>query len=74
MECAWIGGGEGRWQRGEEDGVRMERKGGGRKPGSWREGEVTFFFFYSLCATKAVRVNNERGEWCVSREALSRVG
>lgn len=62
VECAWIGGGEGRWQRGEEDGVKMERKGGGWKFGSWREGEVTFFF-NSLCATKAVRVNNERGEW-----------
>lgn len=50
----------------------MERKGGGSKFGSWREGEVTFFL-NSLCVTKAVRVNNERGEWCVSREALGRV-
>lgn len=26
-----------------------------------------------LLTTKAVRANNEHGEWCVSREALSRV-
>lgn len=26
-----------------------------------------------VASTKAVRGNNEHGEWCVSREALSRV-
>lgn len=38
----------------------------------WRErggGEKSLF----LPTTKAVRGNNKHGEWCVSREALSRV-
>lgn len=56
-------GGVGR-QGGEEGGVgefgRLREKGGG---------ERSLF----LPTTKAVRGNNKHGEWCVSREALSRV-
>lgn len=57
---------------------RWRSKGGGdrAKTGkAWREREAVggrgvcvFFFFFSFLdsATKAVRANNECGEWCVS--------
>lgn len=55
--------GGGKWVKaGKGGGVNL---GGG---GGW-EGRGRFFF----PATKAVRGNNEHGEWWVSREALSRV-
>ena len=41
----------------------------GRRREEGRGGERSLF----LPATKAVRGNNKHGEWCVSREALSRV-
>ena len=57
--------GEGR--RGGGGGSVGGRGGGGG--GGGRGGERSLF----LPATKAVRGNNKHGEWCVSREALSRV-
>lgn len=47
-------------------------KRGGRRGGFGRQGGQGRGRFFSP-ATKAVRGNNEHGEWCVSREALSRV-
>lgn len=43
--------------------------GGRREEGRRGGGERSLF----LPTTKAVRGNNKHGEWCVSREALSRV-
>lgn len=55
--------GEGR-QGGERRGELVNLGDGGGEGG-----ERSLF----LPATKAVRGHNEHGEWCVSREALSRV-
>lgn len=51
MECAWIGGGEGRWQRGEEGGVKAGEDGEkGRREEIWElEGGRGHFFFIILC-------------------------
>lgn len=63
--CVSTSGCEGRWYGGVKGVMggefrRRREKGGGEK---------SLF----LPTTKAVRGNNKHGEWCVSREALSRV-
>lgn len=60
--------------KGEEGGVKAGKRWGEREAGvNLGVGGRERSLFFSLCATKAVRANNEHGEWCVSREALSRV-
>lgn len=53
--------GRGRGDRTKTGKAWREREAGGRE----REMGV-FFFSFLDSATKAVRANNERGEWCVS--------
>lgn len=72
--AARAGGKGGRKKVGGGGGLARDGEKGRREYISELEGgRGHFLFFFSLCATKAVRANNERGEWCVSREALSRV-
>lgn len=59
------GGMRGKWVKAGRE------EGGGSDLGDEGGGQGRGRFFSP--ATKAVRGNNEHGEWCVSREALSRV-